>query len=461
LKKFTLSVLAVDDEDAYIEALVSLLTGAGHTVDTASDGVEAINKLQNSSFDLVLLDVNLPRVSGTEVLEFIRQQHLPTEVVMATAVSETRVAVQCIKMGAYDYLTKPYSGDELEAVIKRIGEKRRLVLENSALKSTLSRFELSGTLIGQNSKFVEVLNLASKVAPSDSPILIEGPSGSGKELVAHFVHKNSKRGNNQFLALNCASMPENLLESELFGHERGAFTGAGGIKHGLVEIVDGGTLFLDEIGEIGLGLQPKLLRWLQTGEFRRVGGNRNMSSDVRIISATNKVLREEVDRKSFREDLFFRLNVITLTLPSLRDRKEDIPLLADHFIRKKTPAGKTVSIDPAALELMQTYDWPGNVRELENVLERAMILSSGDRIRAEDIAIPVSRHSSSQQSGEIDSSKTLGQAEPLSEIERRHIEGVLSLVNWNKKTAAKILGISLKTLYTKIHFHQIKEAGGE
>jgi DNA-binding NtrC family response regulator len=454
MKKFTLRVLAVDDEAAYLEVMAAVLAAAGHTVVTAADGVEAINKLQTSPFDLAILDINLPHVSGTEVLEFIQKQQLPTDAIIVTGVDDIRVAVQCIKMGAYEYITKPYSSDELEAVIRRVGEKRRLLHENSILKSALSRFELSATLVGRDTRFLEVLGLASKAAPSDSPILIEGPSGSGKELVAHFIHRNSSRSGNQFLTINCASMPGSLLESELFGHEKGAFTGAVGVKQGLVEIVDGGTLLLDEIGEISLELQPKLLRWLQTGEFRRVGGNHNMHSDVRVISATNKILRHEVEQKRFREDLFFRLNVFTLVLPGLKDRKEDIPLLADHFIRKKSPAGRSVSIDTQALDLMQAYDWPGNVRELENVLERALILCSGDRIRASDIAIP---QVSSERSADTDSSRTPGKAESLATVEKRHIAEVLTMVQWNKKTTANILGISLKTLYTKIHLYQLKE----
>ena len=460
VKKITLSVLAVDDEVAYLETVAATLRESGHTVETAVDGVEAINKLQTSLFDVAILDINMPRVSGTEVLEFIQQRQVSMDVIMATAVDDIRVAVQCMRMGAYDYITKPFSGDQLDAVIKRITEKRRLLLENSALKAALSRFELNETLIGQSKNFTDVLNLASKAAPSDSPVLIEGPSGSGKELIAQFVHRNSSRRNNQFLVINCASIPESLLESELFGHEKGAFTGAVGTKQGLVEIVEGGTLFLDEIGEISLALQPKLLRWLQTGEFRRVGGNRTLRSDVRVISATNKVLEEEVRSGRFREDLFYRVNVITLTLPALKDRKEDIPLLVEHFIRKKSPAGRSLSIDQRALDLMQVYDWPGNVRELENVIERALILCYGDRIREGDIALPgLGKTRRSQRSSDTDSSEILGQARPLKDIEKSHIEGVLNLVHWNKRTAAKILGISLKTIYNKIHFHQIKETG--
>ena len=242
MKKITLSVLAVDDEVAYLETVAATLRESGHTVETAVDGVEAINKLQTSLFDVAILDINMPRVSGTEVLEFIQQRQVSMDVIMATAVDDIRVAVQCMRMGAYDYITKPFSGDQLDAVIKRITEKRRLLLENSALKAALSRFELNETLIGQSKNFTDVLNLASKAAPSDSPVLIEGPSGSGKELIAQFVHRNSSRRNNQFLVINCASIPESLLESELFGHEKGAFTGAVGTKQGLVEIVEGMTM---------------------------------------------------------------------------------------------------------------------------------------------------------------------------------------------------------------------------
>jgi DNA-binding NtrC family response regulator len=458
VKKQALSVLAADDEAAHLEFLAAALTEAGHIVDTASDGIEAINKLQTSSYDLTILDIKMPRVSGIEVVEFIQQRHLSTDVVMVTGVEDIPVVVHCMRLGAYDYLTKPCSAETLNAVVKRVAERRQLLRENSALKAALSRLEPSGPIIGQSRCLTEVLSLAAKAAPSDSPILIEGPSGCGKELIAHYIHRNSSRTGRQFLSVNCASMPEHLLESELFGHERGAFTGAVTTKQGLVEIVDGGTLFLDEIGEISLGLQPKLLRWLQTGEFRRVGGNRNLRSDVRIVSATNKVLQEEVVNKRFREDLFFRLNVITLTLPRLKDRKEDIPLLVEHFVRKKSPAGRSVSVDQRAVALMQSYDWPGNVRELENVIERALIVCSRDTIRAEDIALPgLHQTLRSEQSNGSDASHVLGHAASLEEIEKLHIEGVLKLVHWNKKLAAQILGISLKTLYTKIHSHHLEE----
>jgi DNA-binding NtrC family response regulator len=294
------------------------------------------------------------------------------------------------------------------------------------------------------------------VAPTDSSVLIQGPSGTGKELIASFLHKNSLRKDHPFVALNCASIPETLIESELFGHEKGAFTDAIAMKQGLVEIANGGTLFLDEVGEISLMMQPKLLRFLQTGEYRRVGGNKNFHADVRIISATNKDLRTEVAAGRFREDLLYRLNVITLHLPPLRDRKEDILLLVDYFLKKRIKGKDAIRIDPKALELLTKYDWPGNIRELENVIERAAILCRNNLIRVDDLALPIGmRPVSSQTAGGSDGAPLLGSPVSLREIEKVHIDGVLKTVNWNKNMAAKILGISLKTLYTKIQQYNL------
>jgi DNA-binding NtrC family response regulator len=323
------------------------------------------------------------------------------------------------------------------------------------MKQELSRFVGSAEIIGQSPVFQKVLEVAARVAPTESTILIQGASGTGKELVANFVYKNSLRSTSPFVALNCASIPDSLIESEIFGHEKGAFTDAKAMKQGLVEIANGGTLFLDEVGDISLIVQPKLLRFVQTGEFRRVGGNKILKSDVRIISATNKDLSQEVRSGRFREDLLYRLNVITIEIPPLQNRKEDIPLLVDWFLKNKLKTKTPVQISPKALEVLMKYDWPGNVRELENVVERAAILSSDNMIQPHDLSLPLR---ATMLSSALKEEDVLGGPIPMREVERLHIQGVLKNTGGSKSKTAKILGISLKTLYNKINQFQIKEA---
>jgi two-component system, NtrC family, response regulator AtoC len=456
MKTETISILAVDDEEAFLQLIKSLLTHEGYLVEVAKDGVLAINALQQQIFDLVLLDVKLPRVDGIEVLKFIRDHSFDTQVIMLTGMHDVKIAVECMQLGAYSYITKPYAAEELLAVIERALERKRLSIENKVLKSELARHTFSSNIVGESKPMLELLNIAAKVAPTDSSVLIQGASGTGKELIANFLHKNSVRNDHQFVALNCASIPENLLESELFGHEKGAFTDAYAMKQGIVEIANGGTLFLDEIGEISLMIQPKLLRFLQTGEYRRVGGNKNFKSDVRVISATNKNLQNEIGTGKFREDLLYRINVITLSVPALRERPEDIPLLVDYFLKNRVRPRELKMIEPKALELLMKYDWPGNVRELENVIERASILCKDNLICVEDIALPLGKRTGlMKESPSADGSPQIGSAVSIHEIEKVHIAGVLNTVGWNKNTAAQILSISLKTLYTKIQQYNL------
>ncbi len=452
--KRQISVLAVDDEETFLTVLQTILSPEGFSIETARDGVEAINSLQTKSFDLALLDVKMPRVDGVEVLKYIKDHFLDMPVIMLTGVSDLKVAVECMKLGAYNYLTKPYSTNDLLTVIESALERRRLLIENKVLKSELARHALSSQIIGNSPKLLEVLSVAHKVAPTDSSVLIQGGSGTGKELLASFLHRNSLRKEQPFVALNCASIPETLIESELFGHEKGAFTDAHAAKQGLVEIANGGTLFLDEIGEVTLMIQPKLLRFLQTGEYRRVGGNKNLRADVRVVSATNKDLRAEVAAARFREDLLYRVNVITLQIPPLRDRKEDIPILVDFFLKNRNRSHNSIRIDPKALEVLEKYYWPGNVRELENVIERAAILCHENVIHPDDLALPLGAHGMPDMMTALDGPQ-IGSAVSMREIEKVHIEGVLRNVNWNKNVAAKILGISLKTLYTKIQQYNL------
>ncbi len=444
-------ILVVDDDDDFVVSIESLLLSANYRVTTAVDGVEALRRLQEQSFDLVLLDVRMPRITGMEVLRRIGEHWPETQAIMLTGVGDIRQAVECMQLGAYSYLTKPPSGDELLSVINRALERKRLIIENRYLRSALNRHAAAGQIVGQSRAILDLLDVATRVAPTESTVLIQGPSGSGKELFATLIHQGSLRHDRPFIPLNCAAVPESLIESELFGHEKGAFTDAVAQRRGLVEVADGGTLFLDEIGEVSLSVQPKLLRFLQTGEYRRVGGNEVLSADVRVISASNRDLRQAVSDGRFREDLLYRLNVITLEVPSLKSRKEDIPALVEHLLRRRSRPTGPLRVEPRAMELLTQYDWPGNVRELENVLERASILCHDEIIRVEDIALPLPTSGANAGGG------MLGNSVPLREVERAHILGVLNLVQWNKVAAAEILGISLKTLYTKITMYELSK----
>jgi DNA-binding NtrC family response regulator len=358
-----------------------------------------------------------------------------------------------MKLGAFDYLSKPFRQDDLLETVGKALERRRLKLDNTVMRSKLDQLVGSSNIVGTSIAVQRMLELAAKVAPTESTVLIQGASGTGKELLANYIFRNSLRAERPFVAINCASIPDALIESELFGHEKGSFTHAIAQKQGLVEIAQRGTLFLDEVGDISPLIQPKLLRFIQTGEFRRVGGTMPMSSDVRIISATNKDLYDEVRAGRFREDLLYRLNVITITMPQLSERREDIPMIAEYILTCKLKTRTKKSISPAAMELLVAAPWRGNVRELENVLERAAILSQGDEILPVDLALP--------QNGEAGGGAPSEFADinlSLEDLERLHISRVLESIKWNKAEAAKILGISLKTLYTKISAYSLKPA---
>ncbi len=447
------TILVVDDEEAFRYMLSSLLTRSGYTVDTAVDGVAAINAVQSKLYDAVLCDLKMPKVDGTEVLKFIKANFPSVEVVMLTGVADVRTAVECIRVGAYDYITKPTTADELLTSIQRAVERRQLVIDNTVMKGVIEKLQGQFEMVGESDSFRRMLDVAAKVAPTESTVLIQGASGTGKELVANFIFQHSERQQEPFIALNCASIPDTLIESELFGHEKGAFTDARAMKQGIVELANKGTLFLDEIGDISPLIQPKILRFIQTGEFRRVGGNTTLHADCRILSATNKNLKEQVREGKFREDLLYRLNVITIELPSLRQRKEDIPLLVASFLgtRMKTKVQTTISAE--AMEVLMGYDWPGNIRELENVIERAAILCRNHLIEPQDLSIP---SLPAVQPGAGRGDDRIGTAIPLKEIERLHIEAMLRSFRGNKAETAKVLGISLKTLYTKIQQYQMK-----
>jgi DNA-binding NtrC family response regulator len=453
MNKQDISILVVDDEEAFRYMLSSLLSGAGYSVETAVDGVTAINTVQGKMYDIVLLDLKMPKVDGLEVLKFIKGNAPGMEVIMLTGMADVKMAVECMKLGAYDYITKPTTTDELLSTIQRALERRQLMIDNIVMKGTIERLQGPFDMVGESDAFRRVLEIAAKVAPTESTVLIQGASGTGKELVANFIYQHSVRTAEPFVTLNCASIPDTLIESELFGHEKGAFTDARAMKQGIVEIANKGTLFLDEIGDISPIVQPKILRFIQSGEFRRVGGNNTLKADVRILSATNKNLQAEVREGKFREDLLYRLNVITIDVPPLRQRKHDIPLLVHAFVNHRMKTRVKPVVSEKAMEVLIEYDWPGNIRELENVIERAAILCRNDTIEPPDLSLP-NAALSLPVGGPSD--QKLGTAIPLKEIERLHIEGVLKRFRGNKAESAKILGISLKTLYTKIQQYQIK-----
>lgn len=446
----TNSILIVDDEPSVCFLLKEELTEKKQfTVATVNDGAEAINMLQQQPMDAVLLDVRMPRMNGLEVLKYIKENHPTTQVIMLTNFADVKTAIEATKLGAYDFVSKPYNREELLATVRRAIEHRRLTIDNELMKYELSRKEGEKEIIAKSPAMQSVLSTAKKVASGDAFVHIFGPSGTGKELIAHLIHSESTRSDHPFVVVNCAALPDALLESELFGHEKGAFTNAYQMKQGLVEVANGGSLFLDEVGDISPSVQPKLLRFLETGEFRRVGGTISMRVDVRVISATNKDLQGEVKAGRFREDLLYRLNVVTIKLPPLKDRREDIPFLIEHFMQKKLKNRTRKKISSEALQSLMLYDWPGNIRELEHAIEGALLMAHGDEIKRNDFMLAQSNVST--EAGPLsDASGTT-----LEEMEKIHIEHTLRRLKFNRTKSAKALGITVKTLYLKIKRYHI------
>ncbi|MGB4781649.1 sigma 54-interacting transcriptional regulator, partial [Candidatus Methylomirabilis sp.] len=413
--------------------------------EVAGSGEEALEQLRAREFDVVLLDLKMPGIGGMEALRRIRESGTSAEVVILTGHPDVDSAINAMKLGAYDYLTKPFKLSELEEVLRRAAERKRLREENTALRRMVAQREPAPIMIGQSPAIASLLATVRRIAPSEASVLIQGESGTGKSLVAKAIHAASPRASGPFLIINCSGFQDPLLESELFGHEKGAFTGATSVKQGLFEVAGSGTLLLDEVGEMSPAMQAKLLQVLDTKELRRVGGTRVHRADVRIIAATNKDLAQEVRTGRFREDLYYRLNVVSLTLPSLRERKEDIPLLIEHFLRQFRVTGqKAKTVFPEAMPLLADYPWPGNVRELANTIERLLILSSGDVISLEDLPPNI----------RFPSGLTGGPAS-LVEMERLHLIRVLDHTGGKKMQAARLLGIDLKTLNSKIKRYNI------
>ncbi|HEY5656641.1 MAG TPA: sigma-54 dependent transcriptional regulator [Myxococcota bacterium] len=442
------TLMIVDDDAAMRQMLDSLFREQGFAVRDACTAAEALDMASEMEFDAVLSDIKMPGKSGIELVGELRQIRPDTPVVLMTAFGSIDSAVEAMRVGAFDYVTKPFEPEAVLLTIERAIERRALEEENRRLRRAVDQTSSFGDLIGESPAMREIFALIRKVAHGRSSVLITGESGTGKEVVARTLHYHGSRADKPFVPINCTAIPEGLLESELFGHVRGAFTGAHSSKRGLFEKANGGTLFLDEIGDMGLGLQSKLLRVLQDGEIRPVGGTQATKVDVRIVAASNKDLQAEMETGGFREDLFYRLNVIPVYIPPLRERPEDIPPLVDAFMRKHSD-GRRRSIGPSAMDRLKECQWKGNARELENVLERALALSEADEIDVDDL--PLGGSGTAQENSGTDAALHSAACDHLSlrELEERYIDEVLGLTNGNKVQAAKILGIDRKTLYRR------------
>ncbi len=439
------SILFVDDEASFRTLTSRELARAGYRVEQAGNLTEARRALGRQGFDLVLLDVRMPDGSGLDLLPEIRELWPATEVVMLTAYGTVEEAIRAMKQGAHDFLTKPCRLTELEAVLAKALEKQALQRSNDALSRDVQRMTPGTAIIGETSDMREMFHLLERVAPTDTTVLIRGESGVGKEVVAREVHRMSLRARQPFIVVDCASLHEHLLQSELFGHEKGAYTGAISLKRGLFEVAHGGTIFLDEIGELTPALQVRLLRVLQDHTFRRLGGNADITVDVRVIAATNRSLESMIKEKSFREDLFFRLSVVPLVIPPLRQRREDVAKLVDHFVRTSSVAPKRgTRVSPDAMDVLLRYAWPGNVRELENVIERALILCDDGIVRPEHLPMGVRMAQAFEpEPGE-------GEWPSLEQVELRYIRRVLEHCKGHRQNAARLLGISERNLYRKL-----------
>lgn len=449
------NILVVDDKDSMRDMLTETLLEEGHTVDAADTGARALDLIRNKSYDLVLTDLKMPDVSGLEVLDGVKEIDNDISVIVMTAYGTIEDAVTAMKKGAYDFITKPFDTEHLCVMVKRAMENRRLVAENALLREELYSVEGFNDIIGKTEKMREICALIQKVAGSDASVLLQGETGTGKELFAKAIHMLSQRKGRPFIAINCAAIPHELLENELFGSEKGAFTGAHARKMGKFEIANSGTIFLDEIGDMDIALQAKLLRVLQQKNFERLGGTKTVDVDVRVIAATNMDLTQRIKSKQFREDLFYRLSVFPINIPPLRERIDDIKELADYFIAKycRDMSKPLKSLSAQAARLLEQYHWPGNVRELENTVERAVILAEGRKITPDHLAIRITRPE------EIRLREGAGLKEigmhAQAQAERSAIVRVLKQTRNNKRKAAKILQIDYTTLFDKMKKYTI------
>jgi DNA-binding NtrC family response regulator len=441
------SILVIDDEESMRLALSEALSRSGHLVDCVSNGYEALKKVQSSPFKLVITDVRMPKMDGLEVLHEIKKVSPQTPVIMITAYGTIHNAVEAMKRGAADYILKPFSFEELNAIVQRAlvdGRKQEFGVKDD---------QKYRKMVTQDPQMLKLINLAKSIALSKSTVLIQGESGTGKELFARYVHQHSDRREKMFVAVNCAAIPENLLESELFGYEKGAFTGAASRRLGKFELADGSTLLLDEVSEMGSQLQAKLLRVLQEFEIDRVGGKEPIPVDVRVVATTNVDLKQAVEEGNFREDLFYRLNVIPLKIPPLRERKEDINLLVDHFVKKHSLKCKKEAprVSPETLSVLKNHEWKGNVRELENVIERTILLHRDEVLLPEHLAIEEVR------GGGGDKGRSYNRVRSVKEMEKELILRTLDELGGNRTHAAKALGISIRTLRNKLNEYKVQK----
>ena len=436
-------ILVVDDDATACAVLAEVLTKAGYTVEMAGGGAEAVEKGQRLPVDLVLTDIQMANMDGMAVLKRFREFSPDTPIILLTAFGTIESAIKAIKNGAYDYVSKPFKKDEVLLTIHRALDQRRLLNENMRYRQEfLDRYQFSN-IIGSSQAMVKVYKLVARVASGRSTVLLQGESGTGKELIARAIHYNGPRVNAPFVAVNCAALTESLLESELFGHEKGAFTGAVTVKRGFFEEANGGTILLDEVGDMSPALQAKLVRVLQEQEIRRVGGNQSIPVDVRVLTSTNRDLWSMVKKEQFREDLYYRLNVVTITLPPLRERREDIPMLAYHFMHTCAAANqkRVIGISPEAMLVLQQANWPGNVRELAHTIESAVIVTSHEIILPDDLPVTLRKSVPAGPASEFSDLVT------LQELEKRYLIRVLDETHGNKTEAAKLLGIDRRTLY--------------
>lgn len=449
--KSSFNILVVDDEQDMRESLRDLLVREGYQIDLAANGMDAVDKILTKSYDVVLTDIVMPEMDGVELLKEIRKRGLECSVIMISGYSTVEGAVDAIKLGAEDYFTKPFNNSEVLNVIEKVYKSRNYAERNKMLKQEVLRKSLP-EIIGESKAIRKVFSEIEAVADSDVSVLITGESGTGKELVAGAIHSLSKRREEPFVPINCAAVPNELLESEFFGHEKGSFSGAHERKYGLFEVADKGTLFLDEIGEMPMNLQSKLLRTVETNSLRRIGGTQQIDFDTRIISSTNRDLKEEIKKRCFRGDLYFRLNTFAIHLPPLRERKEDIPLLVDNYL--KTKGHSDLKVSDEIVEALTAYHWPGNVRELENVVERMVLTSSSSIPKMKNLPIDIQGAYKKQTK---QTEMPLDAIPVLENVEREHILNVYKVCNGDKVAAAKALGIGLKTLYRKLDAYGVKD----